>query len=249
LLACRVFLRFQILADVFLAEFNSDAVLNTKTLKQAIGASIPRCSVDCISKLKVAAPASTLIAAISSPSSRAARPLPGRAVTVTYKVTVQHTVFSADTLAAELYRATITGTFDRRLATCAAENAAAALRHAYTYELTTESERSEGSGDSSKALSTSEIVAMAVGGFAFLVLIAAAAVHLRYGVSVSAVPSTGVEAGAQYALDDVATEEERELQAASRENAARVRDGRAGAYAVLEAAANTDEHPCPDAEL
>jgi hypothetical protein len=252
-------LYLQILGGVSLAEFSSDAVRNTKVLKQAVADSIPGCSVDSISKLKVTAvttaSAVTLLAAAASSQHRAVRQLSGSAVTATYKVTVQHTIFSADTLAAELYRATTTGAFDRSLATYAAENAAVALRNAYSYELTTESVRSESSSDLSQILSTRAIVAvLVVSGVVFLVLVTAAAVYLARDTA-----STGVSARYEAAQqgpagsassDAAATEEEEgERQATSGEPVAGVLDVQEGVYTVLPVAVDTVQYPCPDAEL
>jgi hypothetical protein len=247
----------QILGDVSLTEFHSNVVLSTKTLKQAVADSIPGCSVDSISKLKVTAVATasavTVAAAVASPPHRAARQLSDSTVTAAYKVTIQQSTFSADTLAAELYRATTTGAFDRSLATYAAENAAEALRNAYSYELTTESMRSESSSGSSQILSTRAIVAVVVvSGVVFLVLVTAAAVNLArdtVSTGVSARYEAAQQGPAGSASSDAAATEEEERQATSGEPVAGVLDVKEGVYAVLAVAVDTVQYPCPDAEL
>jgi Na+-transporting methylmalonyl-CoA/oxaloacetate decarboxylase gamma subunit len=101
------------------------------------------------------------------------------AIDVSYKVTVQGTTLSASTLAGQLAAAVSSGAFDAALQSSAADNGATGLQTATSDEPTTEV--ASDSSSSSATLSSGAIIGVAVGGFAFLVLLIAAVVYCTFG--------------------------------------------------------------------
>jgi hypothetical protein len=120
-----------------------------------------------------------VVAAAASSLRRAARLLADSAIDVSYKVTVQGTTLSASTLAGQLAAAVSSGAFDAALQSSAANNGASGLQTATSDDPTTEV--ASDSSSSSATLSSGAIIGVAVGGFAFLVLLIAAVVYCTCG--------------------------------------------------------------------